>query len=376
VSVFHYFSGFPAGLPLEQARKLPDFGRFLSYAELNPSKGNLISRLPRFALASVAAASLLVAPGLFAAPAYATTIDVAGATFDFGNPVDTIIGESAGIGDEFYYTNVTTVGGVSIDAVVTLVGASMSSIGNFSDYEDLSAANISDLNLTDSNAVDVVGCYTNAAYALTQAFGYDGDPYDFTQFVSGDLIAGQHVEYLDEFYDDPAYEGAINTGVDLCGSPTTGSVQIRVEFEVAGDPVTLNNLSIYAGDIDSLQSMTLFDPKPTTWSVSPSTELEVVVDGDSVAFNSPDENSFEDDPTALNFVGEARYDGVASITYKFALEDAGGGSLSFKFASYFNPDGNLAETGVDAAPVGIAGLAVLGLGSAIVVARRIRRNIA
>jgi len=331
-----------------------------------------MSRVTRFSLASIAAASLFVVPGLFVAPAYATTIDVAGATFDFGNPVDTDIGESAEIGDEFTYTNVTTVGGVQIDAVVTLIGASPSSIGNYSDYADLDAQEISDLNTNNPSSVDVAGCYTNEAYALTQDFDYTGDPYDFTEFVAGDLIPDESIEYIDGYEDDPAEDIAINTGTELCGSDS-GFVQIRVDFEVAGDPVTLNNLTIYAGDIDNLQSMTLFSPKPSTWSVSPDSELAVVADGDSVAFNAPDEGSSEDDPTALNFVGEAQYDGVSSISYEFALED-GNGSLSFRFESYFNPDGNLAATGVDAAPAGIAGLAVLGFGSALVIARRIRRN--
>ena len=333
-----------------------------------------MTRVTRFSLASVAAASLFIAPGLFAAPAYATTIDVAGATFDFGNAVDTNIGESAAIGDELTYENVATVGGVQIDAVVTLTDASQSSIGNDGYHEDFDAAEIALLNGTDPDSVDVAGCYTNADYALTQEWGYSGDPYAFVDFVSADLISGEHVQYLDEYYDDPAYEGAINTGVDLCGGPTTGYVQIRVDFEVAGDPVTLNNLSIYAGDIDNLQSMTLFEPKPTSWTVSPDSVLELVVEGDSVAFYSPGESSSEEDPTALNFVGEARYDGVSSISYEFALEDSSGGSLSMQFASYFNPDGDLAATGVDAAPAGIAGLAVLGFGSALVISRRIRRN--
>jgi hypothetical protein len=328
-----------------------------------------MSRVTRFSLASIAAASLFVVPGLFAAPAYATTIDVAGATFDFGNPVDTDIGESAEIGDEFTYTNVTTVGGVQIDAVVTLIGASPSSIGNYSDYADLDAEEISDLNTNNPSSVDVAGCYTHAAYELTQEFDYTGDPYDFTQFASGDLIPDESIEYIDQYEDDPAEDIAINTGTELCGSDS-GFVKIRVDFEVAGNPVTLNNLSIYAGDIDYLQSMTLFDPKPTSWTVSPDSMLDVVEDGDSVAFNAPDEGSDEEDSTALNFVGEAQYDGVSSISYEFALLD-GSGSLSFRFESYFN---GLAATGVDAAPAGIAGLAVLGFGSALVIARRVRRN--
>jgi len=332
-----------------------------------------MSRIPRYTLASVAAASLFIAPGLFATPAYATTIDVAGATFDFGNPVDTPIGENAEIGDSFTYENVATVGGVQIDGIVTLIGASSSSIGT-SEYAELGDSDIFILNGINAGAVDATGCYTNAAFALTQQFGYTGDPYDWVNFVSGDLIDGRHAQFVDFFYYDDAYESAINTGVELCGSPTTGYVQIRVDFEVNGDPVTLNNLSIYAGDIDNLQSMTLFDPKPASWTVSPDSMLDLVVDADSVSFESPDEGSDEEDPTALNFVGEARYSGVSSISYEFALEDSGGGSLSFQFASYFNPDGDLAATGVDAAPAGIAGLAVLGLGSALVIARRGRRN--
>ena len=332
-----------------------------------------MSRNTKFTLASVAAASLVFVPTLLVAPAYAATIDVAGATFSFDNPVDVDLGDSAEINDPFNYTNVATVGGVQIDAVVTLIDASSNSMGNVY-YETLTQNDIDGLNVTSSESVDAPGCYTNTAYVEQDPF------YDMTLFAPSDLLPGSQIEILDEYDSDPADDVAIKSSVDLCdfADTTNGYVSIRVDFKVAGNPVTLNNLAIFADDIDGLQYLTLFDPKPTTFEVSPESELEIVELSDRVSFNSPDIGSSRDDPTALNFVGEAQYDGVASISYTFGILDSSGGSLDMRFASFFNPDaapeGKLAKTGIDLAPAGIAGLAVLGLGSAIVVARRILRS--
>lgn len=331
-----------------------------------------MSRNTRFTLASVAAASLVFAPTLFVAPAYAATINVAGATFNFGNSVDEEIGEGASVGDSFNYTNVATVGGVQIDAVVTLIGASANSLGNPQyDYAVLDQDDINYLNVVTSEAVDTPGCYSNADYDLNSEF------YDQTLFAPSDILPGSRIEFLDEYDSDPEDDSAIKSDVDLCTfeDTTDGYVSIRVDFEVAGNPVTLNNLAIFADDIDGEQYLTLFDPKPTTFAVSPESELEIVELSDRVSFNSPAIGSDRDDPTALNFVGEAQYDGVSSISYTFGLLDSSGGSLDMRFDSFFDIDyGDLAETGVDTAPVGIAGLAVLGLGAALVVSRRVRQN--
>jgi len=332
-----------------------------------------LSRTTKFTLASLAAASLVFAPTLLVAPASAATLDVAGATFSFANPVDVDLGDSADVNDSFNYTNVATVGGVQIDAVVTLIGASSNSMGNVA-YETLTQNDIDGLNVTSSESVDAPGCYTNTDYVEQYPF------YDMTLFTPSDLLPGSQIEILDEYDSDPADDVAIKTSVDLCdfADATNGYVSIRVDFKVAGNPVTLNNLAIFADDIDNLQYVTLFDPKPTTFEVSPESELEIVEIPDNVSFNSPDIGSSRDDPTALNFVGEAQYDGVSSISYTFGIRDSSGGSLDMRFASFFNPDaapeGNLAKTGIDLAPAGIAGLAVLGLGSVIVAARRLRRN--
>jgi hypothetical protein len=329
-------------------------------------------------LASVAAASLVFAPTLLVAPAYAATIDVAGATFSFDNPVDVDLGDSADINDPFNYTNVATVGGVQIDAVVTLIDASSNSLGNTSEYATLTQVDIDYLNSSiTSEAVDTAGCYSNQTYS--DAMGA-GEPYAFEDFVDADRLPGSQIEILDGYDSDPEDDSAIKSEVDLCdfADTTNGYVSIRVDFKVAGNPVTLNNLAIFADDIDGLQYVTLFDPKPTTFEVSPESELEIVELSDRVSFNSPDIGSSRDDPTALNFVGEAQYDGVSSISYTFGILDSSGGSLDMRFASFFNPDaapeGKLAKTGIDLAPAGIAGLAVLGLGSVIVAARRIRRG--
>jgi LPXTG-motif cell wall-anchored protein len=322
----------------------------------------------------VAAATILITSGLFVAPANATTIDVSGVTFNFSNPSSADIGVGAAIGAEFNYANVATVDGVVIDATVTVVNASSSSMANDPAYEYLDATFLDAMRVNFPEAVDVAGCYSNAEYrAADPAVA----PYEQRNFVPADLLPGQVVEVVDEYDSDAALDGAINLGTDLCGYGVSGIVALRVSFTVDDAPVTLNNLTLFAGDIDGLQSMTLL-PVPTTYSVSPNSVLVVTESAESVMFKSPDEGSSEDDPTALNFVAEASYDGVSSFTYEFGLEDSSGGSLSMRFESFFNPATTaapeLAATGVDATPAITVGMLALLLGGVFVSLKRVRRN--
>ena len=332
----------------------------------------------RNALAAVSVASLALSSMMLALPAQALVLDVSGADFNFANDVDTDILAGATAGDTYLYENVATVAGSQIDALVTFVESSDTSQG-MDYYNEIDSSEIVILNDLDPNAVDVPGCYTNAAYRAAMDAG---DPYGELDFVAGDRLTGESVMAVDEFYDDPAYEGAINTDVDLCAADgyVDGYVTVRVDFQVGGSPVTLDNLEIYAGDIDGLQSVTLFDPVPTSTYVSATSQLTVTEDpGVSVEFKSPDISSSEDDPDAADFVGEASYSGVSSISYTFGLEDSGGGSLSMLFDSYFNPstnDSSLANTGVDVVSSVAAGGTMFVLGAAtVLIMRRRRQNV-
>jgi hypothetical protein len=332
-------------------------------------------------MAALVASSLVVAPGVFVAPAYATTIDVAGQQLNFGNAVDEVILENAGVGDSYLYENVVTVGGVQVDALVTVVDFSENSLGNYL-YEEISESQIAILNGVDPNHIDVAGCYSTDEYVTA----YDANlAYDFLGFNQpGALRGGYEVRYIDEYEGDPEWEHAINTGLDLCDPAYSGEVDgyvdINVAFEVDGNPVTLTNVAISAHDIDGDQQVQFYSPAPTTFYTSDDSLVTIddySVPADYIQFNGPEDLS--DEGFEALYVGEVAYDSVSEFNYAFILNNRSRGGLELEFSSYFNPGGaastgGLASTGVDAAPAGIAGLAALVVGSVAVFARRVRRN--
>ncbi len=338
-------------------------------------KGTALTPVSRFTLSSVAAASLVVASGVFVAPAYATTIDVAGQQLNFGNAVDEIILENAEVNDSYLYENVVTVGGVQVDALVTVVGFSENSLGNYP-YEEISESQIALLNGVDPNHIDVAGCYSTDEYVTA----YDANqPYDFLGFNQpGALRGGYEVRYIDKFEDDPEWEHAINTGLDLCDPEYTGEVDgyvdINVAFEVGGNPVTLTNVAMSAHDIDGDQQVQFSSPAPTAFYTSDDSLVTIEDYSDSadyIQFNGPvdlSEEGFEE-----RYVGEVAYDSVSEFTFSFILNNRSRGGMELEFSSYFNPP-KLASTGVDTAPAGIAGIAALVVGSVAVFAHRVRRN--
>jgi hypothetical protein len=332
-----------------------------------------MSRQRIFTVAAVA--SVLVASGLFVVPAYATTIDVAGQQLNFGNAVDQVILENASANDSYLYENVVTVGGVQVDALVTVVGFSENSLGNYP-YEEISTSQIALLNGVDDNNVDVAGCYSTDEYITAYNAG---QAYDFLGFNQpGALRGGYEVRYIDEYEDDPEWEHAINTGLDLCDPDYSGEVDgfvdINVAFQVDGNPVTLNNVAISAHDIDGEQQVQFYSPAPTAFFTSDDSLVTIddySVTDDYIQFNGPVEASEEG--FEARYVGEVKYDSVSEFNYSFILNNRSRGGLELEFSSYFNPP-TLASTGVDAAPAGIAGLAILLLGAVAVVAHRVRQS--
>ena len=318
----------------------------------------------------------MLVPMLAMSPAYATTIDVAGQQLNFGNAVDQIILENAGDEDSYLYENVITVGGVQVDALVTVVGLSQNSMGNYL-YESISESQIGILNDLDDNHVDVAGCYSTDQYITAYNAG---EAYDFLGFnEAGALRGGFEVRYIDDYEDDPEWEHAINTSLDLCDPDYSGEVDgyvdINVAFQVNGNSVTLNNVTISAHDIDGEQQVQFYSPAPTTFFTSADSLVTIDDYSESegyIQFNGPydpSEDGFEE-----RYVGEVTYDSVSQFNYSFILNNQSGGSLQLEFASFFNPGGDLASTGVEPAPIGLAALAALAFGSALVSARFMRRR--
>ena len=332
-----------------------------------------VSRLTSVtAIAGLALASLAIAT-----PASATTIDVAGKELVFGNAVDQYILENAEVDDSYLYENIVTVDGVQVDALVTVLAFSDNSLGS-GPYEWLPQDLIDLGNETDPGFVDTPGCYTNADYQ------YDRNneiyAFELLDFVPEDLGDGELVEYIDGYEDDPEWENTISTSLSLCDPGFTGTVDgfvdIEVEFQVDGSPVTLENVAINATDIDNGQQVTFWNPAPTTFETSGDDSLVTIEDysvsDNYVTFTGPEEGN--DDAYPDRYVGEVTYASVEAFAYTFRLNDGSSGSLQLAFESYFNPSGDLASTGTDAAPTALAGLAVLATGGALVIARRVRRN--
>jgi hypothetical protein len=328
-------------------------------------------------LSAAGVASLLVAPLFVLSPAHATVIDVAGQQLNFGNAVDENILENADINDSYLYENVVTVGGVEVDALVTVTFFSDNSIGNYP-HESISDDDVVLLNSFNTEHVDVAGCYTTEEYVATY---YAEEAYDFLGFNEEfALRGGYEVAVIDMYEDDPEWEHTISTGLVLCDYNETdevdGSVDINVAFEVDGAPVTLTNVAISAHDIDNNQMVTFGDPAPTTFSTSGDDSLVTIQDMSEIenyiTFTGPDDDS--EDGLEGRYVGEVTYDSVSEFNYSFFLENESRGTLQLEFDSYFNASSDLAPTGVEPATAGFVGLAVLGLGSAMIVARIAHRR--
>lgn len=328
-------------------------------------------------ISTASLASLLAIPVFALAPAHASTYDVAGLTLDFSNAEDQNILDSAVVNDSYLYEGVATVGGARIDAEVTVLAFSDNSLGNYG-HEAITQAGIELLNQFDENHVDVAGCYSTPEYVAAYEAG---EAYDFLGFnAPGALKGGDEVEYIDEYESDPAENAAINTGLWLCDPGYTGEVDgyvdVKVEFLVDGDPVTLTNVTLNVIDIDREQEVSFWSPAPSDFFTSGDDSLVTIVDqvesDDLVTFVAPDEadeEGFEE-----RYVGEVVYDSVSSFNYTFRLVNGSSGGMALAFNSFFNPAEDLAATGTEVTTPAAVGIAILGIGTALLVVRRVRRN--
>ncbi|MCF8546618.1 MAG: hypothetical protein K9G02_01705 [Microbacteriaceae bacterium] len=305
-------------------------------------------------------------------PAHAVALDASGVDFNFANPGDLDRLTDVTTGDNLLYSNVATIDGNQIDALVTVGDVSDDVVSGWN-YQKFTQAQIDHLNGLNPTEEDdlTVGCYTNAAYrADVEAGDY---LYAQADFVASDRMADGYITAVDEYQGDRSDRG-IHNDVDICNGEdpsAASSIEITVAFQTAGSPVTLDNLLLNVQDIDGGQSVMFSSPKPTSFELRSSSELVVTEDANFVRFFG--EESSDDDP---DFAAEVSYDGVTSFTYAFEfVENRSGGSLGVMFESYFDGLSEpLANTGTsDNAPgiVFFAGLVFVLAG--VITARRLTR---
>jgi hypothetical protein len=215
-----------------------------------------------------------------------------------------------------------------------------------------------------------VGCYSNEAYR--QDYDNGTTLFLFEDFVASDRLPGGYIEAVDEFEDDERDPG-ISSDLTVCtyfNDPSDAtSFSITVEFLVGGNPVTLDNVTVSAEDIDGQQHIEFSSPKPTSFELSENSQLEMTEDASFLRFTG--EEPADDDP---DYAVDVHFDGVSSFTYEFGVAAGDyGGSLNVMFESYFNPNElePLANTGANVGASGLIPLAGLGvLAAGLAVARR------
>lgn len=341
------------------------------------------SRSRRLLLASTAAAALLIGPALISTPAFSTTLDASGVSLDFSNPTDTGYLGNSTTGNSQQYEGVATIGGTVVDAIVTVVGVSDSSVGT-EEYMDFDASEIDLLNTLNADLdppVDPLtpGCYSNDDYWLNLYTYAERD------FRLSDLLPSGRVTAVDAYDDDPAYNSTINSEVNVCDDANgdeNGFVTIRVNFEVDGDPVTLTNVALNITDLDNQQEMLLSSPKPSSWIIDGESLVTVTeTDEDSLLFTGAiDPSPYEAPFFPERYTAEALYDSVSELTYEFRIVDSSHGSVQVAFDTYFTsaeeqPAPTLAATGTNTGLLAGIVFAGFGLGTAILIARRTRSNL-
>lgn len=316
-------------------------------------------------------ATTLIGIGLAATlstPAQAVVLDASGVEFNFANPggVDRLANVTTG--DNFLYTNVATIGGTQVDALVTVGQVSQDAVSDdiYVYFNAFAVAYNNGLN-PEPEADLEVGCYTNEAYR--QDYLNETTLFPFEDFVASDRLPGGYVDVVDEFEDDERDPG-LSSELTVCtyfDDPSDAtSFSITVAFQVAGNPVTLDNLIVSAEDIDGGQHIKFTSPKPTSYELTENSQLVLTEDASFLRFSG--EDPADDDP---DYAVDVQFDGVSTFTYEFGVPAGDyGGSFNLMFESFFNPNEEepLANTGSDSSAssvIPILGLAILLAGFAV-----------
>lgn len=314
-------------------------------------------------LAAIALASVV------ATPAHATTLDASGVSLDFSNVGNVDKLPNAASGASVLYTDVATIGGQRVDALVTVGDVSADMIGEdvYTKFSSIETDMLNALNPAEEDDL-LPGCYSNAAYVTdVMSSTY---LYEYGDFVAADRLPDGRIDVVDESANGSA-DSAINNEVTICTHYQYGSaasaMEIVIDFQVGGNPVTLTNVVLNVQDVDGGQSVKFSSPKPSSYLLTDGSELEVTDEASFTKFYGDD--SADDDP---NFAADVHYDSVSSITYEFAFEaGAGGGSLAVMFNAYVAELEGLAPTGAnEQAPGALVFFGIALLAAGVVSARR------
>jgi len=244
-------------------------------------------------LKTIALATTFLMTGgiLLPGPAHAVTVDVNSTPIVFANGVnDPKIGAEAPVGFSHRYNNVVTVGGVSVDAIVTV----MSATGIDSDDDHASGAN----NLLDE--LDDNGSPGNAIRARLDVFGLDNQSGD-TNFQ--------------------------------------GEAVLRVAFLQSGtqNAATLQNVVINVKDIDSMQFVEFAAissyklTNNTEVSVATNTTNPSLVTAGSTRFFEPSGNG-SSDTDEENWV-QVSYNQLSFVDIKVGARQSGGAYYGIEFSA-------------------------------------------
>lgn len=355
---------------------------------------------PAFAL-GVIACTLGVTAVPVSASADPVVLDASTAEFSFVSASDVL--ESSEAGDSFEYENVATIGGVVINATLTveetfnLVGTDEPFFFLWDDLRNYVNTEFGPSGPSADGRDQLVenGCYLDidewrGPIVTTLASDYlvGTDVFDATTAwnAGSKFLVGSSLVLADEAIEDDANEDrAINTEIESCGGfdfmneteyVFPGYVRFTVSFTSEGEPVLLENLTLSVLDIDGGQYVRFFSPTPDTYRVYDTSLLEIC--GPVSLSLTPCDRAFSgqyagsvtlldslttDDPpisiaeASLEFYGdESSEDGEvfewaaevtyieprSSVTYQYGVRAGGGGSLEVR-ADSINWDGDGAD---------------------------------
>lgn len=342
-------------------------------------------------------------------------LDASTAEFSFIHASDVLAASDAG--DSFEYTNVATIGGIVIDATLT-VEETFNLVGTeepfFFVWDGLRTFVNSEYGPSGSSPdgrEELVenGCYLDAEEewgmpietTLASDYLVGTDSFDATTAwgAGSKFLVGSSLLMADEAIDDDADEDrAINTEIESCGGFDFGTeteyafpgyVRFTLSFTSEGATVLLENLTLSVLDIDGGQYVRFFSPTPDSYRVFDTSLLEIcgpvsltltpcdrtssgLYAGSGTFLDSPPDPALSIAETTLEFYGDDSSDDGevyewaaevtyieprSSVTYQYGVREGGGGSLEVR-VDQINWDGD--GSGSDSASTSPAALARTG----------------
>jgi LPXTG-motif cell wall-anchored protein len=342
-------------------------------------------------------------------------LDASTAEFSFIDASDVL--ESSEAGESFEYLNVATIGGVVIDATLTvdetfnLVGTTEPFFFLSDDFRTFVNTTYGPTGSEPDGREELVenGCYLDSdewggpiETTLASDYLVGTDAFDSTTAwnAGSKFLVGSSVLLADEAIDDDADEDrAINTEIESCSGydffssedyAFPGYVRFTVSFTSGGDPVLLENLTLSVFDIDGGQYVRFFSPTPDSYRVFDTSLLDICgpvslaltpcdpTSSGEYAGSATDLASFggatiefygddsSDDGEVYEWAAEVTYtEPRSSVTYQYGVREGGGGSLEVR-VDQINWDGDGSGSGgsesTSTSPVVLARTGVAGNG--------------